>query len=560
MHKLFERYKTWNSYINRHYPVLIWIFLSIAVLINIRPEYTIMGLDNGSPFFSFETLWYHIQHSSNFFEFGPLLYTPSIILTFFSIPAWVVSHIFYWGSFFIGCFFIIKLVEKAVIVEQITRFKGIIVILGLLFVLSSLIPLWIYSQPIVLFASAFAGIPAFIHFITTDRQDKTLLLTILESVGILFLFGTSINPVAFGFFIVTATIVSIAWLNDRSEGKNAIIKAITILGVWAIVTQFLILLSSHRVFLPIEIVSYGQEIAQDPKSQEVTESLLAAEIQRNSLTNVVRSATSWMLLNKGEGERIFELEPLYDSIPFVLMGILPPLVIIATVYQTKKKSRRTLFLLSLWIVAQILISGYTMNLLRFVPIVNQILRWSSTKLWALSFFPLIFLLPTFFSEIVNLIKKKSFLFIAAFCVIVMSMVGTSFPWWTGNVVSNTVFVKIPQAYTEIPMPEGSNVLVVPQPQRLYMKEYLWGYFGTDFHPYLQKANFISNGGFMERHHRYSEYLEQYRNCQLLESSDTIDFVIFDNNVKAYDEKEDVAQCYTNAIEWSKDGIYLIRIH
>jgi hypothetical protein len=76
------------------------------VAININWGKVIMGLDNISPWFSWEVNLWRTFNSGNFFEFGPLLLNPVIhLLGLFSFPAWINSHLYIWGAFVLGIYF-----------------------------------------------------------------------------------------------------------------------------------------------------------------------------------------------------------------------------------------------------------------------------------------------------------------------------------------------------------------------------------------------------------------------------------------------------------------------
>jgi hypothetical protein len=128
----------------------------------------------------------------------------------------------------------------------------------------------------------------------------------------------------------------------------------------------------------------------------------------------------------------------------------------------------------------------------------------------------------------NLFKNKKLLVKYGISIFFISLlIFFAYPILNGNLLSSKTLVNIPEVYFELP--EDSNILVLPEPQALYMREYDWGYYGSDFLSYINSSTFVDGSNLYETGPMYHT---------ILESKDvpkSIDFILYDNSVQSSQE-------------------------
>ena len=460
--------------------VYYFLFCLGILILNVKPGFHIMGLDNASPFFDFNITFYRIFHASNFFEYGGLFYTlPLTALTFLHIPSWVISQLFVWGTFALGFTLYLKVFNYQKLPLQLQ-------LLLPLFIIPNLVTIWIFSQPILLFVASFAAIPATILLFNWNTQS--FLIKILTLVGILLLFATSINPIAFLLYLLQATLIAWAIKVPNNSISSLTSKGFAVLLVWVVITQGLLLGREQKTFVVTEFANYIETNISSPLGVEVTESLRLAEIKNNSLVNVVRFATGWVELNDLQNKDLFQYSRLYArNYFFIALGLVPLGAIIFIGAANKKWLFGEKKALYTYAFVVLITSTYSLLLLGQIPYLRDGLRWISSKTW-----PSLFILGTYvvLSALSTLSTQKIKLSLVSAGVFICLVI-YGFPWLQGSIVNLYSLVKMPSDYLDFPKLANSDVLIVyPKPQKLFFRSYKWGYYGTDFLSYLTRARIV----------------------------------------------------------------------
>lgn len=487
-----------SGFVKTHwFQIYLFAFLLVIVVLNIHPGYTLMGLDNASPYFGFTVLVERIVKYTNFFEYGGLLYLlPFSALSLIHVPAWLISHLVVWGAFVIGIYLFS-------IYFDIEHKPTYIKILFPLFVVGNLITIWIFAQPILLFVASFAGIPAALLFVKSETKTPRLPLLI----GLLYFLSTSINPIAFVLYLAQVTVL--AWLTAQNKSKKSILKASLFLVIlWLCVSQTVLCIRpQNKTFVLSELQQYISYNQASSLTQEVTTSLRTAEMKNNSLLNVARFATGWLELNDINGTDIFAYSRLYaTNYGFILLGLLPFMTIVFAIVASSKYRKDNRLQVIAYGAAIFATSTYLLLFVGYIPFIREGLRWISSKTW-----PSLFTLGValFISSYDTLIKpldknKKLALTLLFVCV----GVAYGFPWFLGQIVNRYSYVQVPEEYsTTLSKLKTSDVLLVyPKPQKLFFRSFVWGYYGTDFLAYISKAHIVDGTSIIRSLDEYKQYI------------------------------------------------------
>jgi hypothetical protein len=112
----------------------------------------------------------------------------------------------------------------------------------------------------------------------------------------------------------------------------------------------------------------------------------------------------------------------------------------------------------------------------------------------------------------------------------------SYPILNGNLLSPKTLVNIPKEYFELP--QNSQILILPEPQKLYMREYNWGYYGSDFISYINNSKIVDASNLYETSHIYQK---------IIESSvvpDDIKYILFDKSVEQENNYNRILDSFT----------------
>jgi len=488
------------------------IILLIISIISFFPDSIITGFDNASPYFSANITLYRIFHSSNLFNYGGLIFSPDFLLSFLGIsPPWL-SFLYFAGALLTGAYFINQIIQK--FEPKYSPLFLLITIFG------SLLSHFIFSIPLHIFVPAFAGIPAFIYLLSTQRVlKKNIPFSIL---GLLYFAATIINPIAFLLNLIQAVIVSAA-LPQRKQIRSILIKGGSMLASILLLFQILLVFCKPTpTFIFTELLDYGAQIKVDHKSSLTSSSITDMETKRNSFVNVSRFAGGWSTLTDINDEPLYLLSEYIDKWPIVLISLTPTFFWLYFFFTNKQKREDQKKLVKIWFVGLFLSSSYFLLFIQSIPYVSTVLRWSSSKFWPLIFFPSILLLNTAF---VHSSKK-----LLKVCTI-LSLLLFSSPWVIG-IINKHQKVSMPTEYrmTFSKFNTKDKILYLPTPQRLYMRQYKWGYYGSSFLPYITKATIYDDGVFSPEQNKYERISYLFSTCQTEQLKNEVSYVVIDKSL------------------------------
>jgi hypothetical protein len=485
--------------------VLFALFAIWCVLSNLEWGKMIMGLDNYSPYFDLNVNLLRMFRTDTFFEFGGLAFLPWVhALVLLNVPPWIISQLFLWGSIGFGVFGSVLLIRRLVPVGtssfRMDNEKFMITVGVIVFLLSGLVVTWMANQPNIVFLSAFAGIPGFIHFLLFfERKDCDWKKAMFWTIGILFLFASSLNIVAFMMFLVQGVIIAAAagMVFLKTDMKTIFLRGLAVLGAWILVVQVLLLFTPMTRIVTAEVYIHFQDIKANELTVAVTDDLRASELQNNSLLNSARFATGWMELHNDDDESVFGHYSVFMHDPVLIMAGLTPLIMVIVAYPTAvKKNKRVRLLYLLLGVGILLMSRYAVMVYEHIPLVREGLRWVSSKLWPLLLYPMLMLF--LFSSLALLKDLKGNVRYLLIAIVTVALMIHAFPWWTGSVVSRHAQVELPTQYEEVfsRYGEDDTILYLPLPQSSYFRRYEWGYFGSDFLRYMTKADVVDGASLL----------------------------------------------------------------
>lgn len=504
--------------------LLFLLAVSVICLLNLNIGNTIMGFDNASPFHDPSITLYRIFDSGNFFHFGGIIFSPAFLLSFLPIPPWLISYVTYFGALFIAMYFaerIITCVNK----QSPPWYIAVIILLG------NLLPIWIFSIPLLIFVPSFAGIITFIYFLIR-KEKSSLFEKILIIIGILYLASTSINVAAFFIYFVQAIIIALVIGNSS---VNVLQRAGIFALSWLIITQLFVFIASGPRSIFEEAYLYGQDLLVDQKTELVTKTLADMEINRNSIINVARFATGWTKLTDASGDFLFTWGTHIDTLPILIVTIIPVMLVVYSLLPRNEAPlpRITKHITYIWIAGLLLSSTYFLLFARNIDGISFLLRWGSSKLWPLVYIPWILLYSRAVqNEMTNKIAR--YLAIGASTILIL-------PWLIG-IVTQRLTVELPPAYETVfsPLSKDVRVLYLPEPQRLYMRQYEWGYYGSSFLPYLSRASIYDQGIFHPKQNVYAHLVGQFYACSIPDLQKNVDIIIID---AALPNTKKIPACY-----------------
>lgn len=550
-------------------PIVFLLVLSLIVIVlNFHCGRSIIGIDNFSPYFSNATTFKRIFASGNFFYYGGLIFNwVSVFLVAIKVPFWVISNINLLLCLILGIVGIQLLIrevygDRLKLENKTLKFNEYVTyyILPVLFFLCNLATIWIFNQPNLIFYAGFAGIPALLNFLLRVNERKSLLVWIYYIIGISYFFVTSLNLVAFGLFfmqvLVIGMIISRWFLN--LDIKLFVKRILVVFGVWVVLIQMLILFSSNRSFIGIEIVGYFSEIQQNELSVDITRDLRASELQNNTLAGVSRFATGWMELSDNNGNLLFEFYELYkNNVLFILLGLTPVVIVFVALPVIKEQSRGYVCLALVLGMILVLMSKYVLLLIGGVPLVRDAFRWSSSKLWPSLLIIICLLFPVSVNSIISQYTEKTQKIILWILGLMFLVYG--FPWFVGRAVSETVVVEIPAEYQELSrFSNEDKLLYLPGPQSAYFRQYAWGYFGSDFIGYISDADIVDNASLLSYDPDYACYETAFAKCDwdvLVENG--FDYVVYDGSL--IDEGDNISDCALGKVEFKGEYLWFVAV-
>ena len=487
-------------------------------ILNLRTDKIIMGLDNSSPYFNPLGIISRIKDTSAIVYGGLVFQLPLLgSLQKLGISPELLSNIYVFLNLISGTFGFALLIKRFFKSQTIT-------IVGTIILLTNLLVFWIFAHPNFMFIAAFGSIPILV-FILTKRQLSIWNIIFLVIASISFL-TTTLNLVAFFSYLLCIGLLSlILSSNPKKAFKTFCIWALSISIVWIGTIQTIMYINNDKTFFPSRIYEYTQELLENPSVTSSTNGIIASE-KTNTLIRTMSFALGWMELHDSTNTPIFEHYSTYrENIFFIFLGVLP--FALATVAVFLKPDRKILLLTALLLLFTFFCSKYGITLLEKIPYLGNAFRWSSSKFWPLYIFPLLILSLT---SLQSFVEHKSFILktIISLLIIIPSIIYGA-PVLNGNLLSSKTLINIPNEYFNIP--KNSSILILPHPQKLYMREYDWGYYGSDFLVHITNSEIIDGANLFEYAKKYEEILETQK------IPENIEYVLYDHSAETNLEED-----------------------
>lgn len=484
--------------------VSLALVLIFVVLLNFKWGYFVLGNDNYSPEedpsisvkrYLTQPAWREYRglgvpsDSEQVDIFRSLLF---LGLEKVGIPLWFISQMSVWVVFFCGPWFMAVLVEKVFLKKDSGNKEWLFLISGLLYCCNLLL-LWLFYSPLKPFIFLWGFLPMFLvaSYVVLEKQNIKNVLFFLIS-----LISLSASFVIPTVFVVTILVILMFCWQFWKMGKNIknILFLILIYLVWQLywLVPFGIYVKTNNIQLSESIIN-----------KEITPWTIQKEITYNKWNNVPRFLNSWLDSKNQDDTYLFSEAEVYKNnwlmvfdsyIPFIL-------IILATFYLLKKYKTKYLPIIILWWVGFWLTKGSNSPfggvyvwMQDHIPLFRQVFRWGSSKFWPMLLVPMPILICLLMENIST--KKQIFkifsLFLIGFLLIYI------YPVFKSKLINDRDFVKIPTEYYQLKGYLEKNdlkgrILLSPEANMLYFRNYEWGFFGSVFwnyfieNPIIEKA-------------------------------------------------------------------------
>ncbi len=534
--------------------IVVAVLLSILVF-SYKTGAVIMGLDNASPFFGVKFLTQKLS------GIGVLIFSGNLPVVLFSevalklgITPSVISYLYYSFCFLSGIIFQLLISKSILVILNLKKNYIYVLLLSFLLICGNLAVIWIFSQPILSFAAGFGSLFSIVYALNFCKsRNKQILLLIPYS---LLFFTATVNLVTFSQLLLQIILLSVFMyflqkeekysLKDFIKKKSIVFIYIISFIVFVIVTYtFLSRLSGSSLIDNFN--QYVENLKNNELSQTTTDSLFESEL-RNSLFNSIRFSTGWVELHDKDNNTVFENYDLFESKIYIFIGVIPVLlslfILLFNIIRknlTKGEVKVISYSFIFFIIYSLFFSKYFLQVYQSVPLIQHALRWPSSKLWGGYLFLYINLfavsIAILFKRVTTNVYVNNILFIWFIAVLIMYL----YPNYKDGIFSNSVQNKIPDSYFALDsyINPDDNVLVIPDPQISYFREYSWGYYGADFLKYISDGKFYDASNVFELDFNYDDLINSYEKCDK-EVLENFDYIIFYKDMK--DVKEVINNC------------------
>lgn len=481
------------NFLKRNLDILIILFICVLIiLINFNFSKLVIGLDNASPYFNIFDVLARIKGTSAIIYGGILFQAPFIYpLRLIEISPEIVSNLYLSTNLILGSLGITLLSRRVTKNKIASTFASVVLI-------TNLFTFWIFSNPNFLFIASFGSIPLLIYFLSKEKLIKRDFLAIIL-LSLIFL-TTTLNIVAFLIYTSQIILLALIFSKKSNQIKRVLIWSGALLLTWLGAIQIILILNGDTSLFVINIFNYVSDLLKNPYMNDVTRDILASE-KTNSFVDVAKFSTGWMELHDTKNVPIFTFFDTYkNNILFTLLGILPFLLSLLTIYF--EKSKKVIYLTLLLLFFLLISNKVGLSVIENIPFLKDALRWPSSKLWPIYILPLTILSSI---SVTYILKLKKICLYILIIVLFVSLIIYSFPVLSGNLISPKTQVSIPNEYFNIP--NDSKILILPVPQKLYMREYEWGYYGSDFMSYISNSEIVDGANLYEYSKEYENILE-----------------------------------------------------
>lgn len=487
----------------RKYAVYIFLFVLVGVVIgtNIVPGFVAIGNDNFSPeinpsltlerdFNSPGWRTYRVLGIPSDSEQSDLFRTILFQLgDSLRVPQWLLSQGYFFGALLVGVLSAGKLTHF--VLNKSHRRNQSLILLGSLFYLSSLLTIWIFFFPVHLFLAAFAFLPFVLWRFGVFSEHPSYSNALLLIAASLLLSTSALTATMFITCFGTLCFFTIAfYIRNRTKWK---------IGVMGFA---IILLTQLFWMLPFAtyVKSNTGALRDSLINRKITAQQIESERRYNTAENTPLYFFSWLDGRENGATFDFKQRDLYNSFGFRILGYIPVVFMLLGVYYAlRKKNYPVLILFASYLVGFFLIKGQNPPF-GFIygffqetfPVFAQVFRWQSSKFWPFMAVSLPVIaaygaVVTCKLANVHYHKKKAGYILLA--LISLSALVYVFPIWTGDLMRQSMFVKVPQEYYSLSQylqktDQHSRIYLAPESNTLYFRNYSWGFWGSVVLNYL----------------------------------------------------------------------------
>lgn len=486
--------------------VSLALVLIFIVIINFRWGYFVLGNDNYSPEedpgisvkrYLTQPAWREYRglgvpsDSEQIDIFRSLLFFG---LEKVGLPLWFISQMSVWLAFFCGPWFMAVLVEKVFLKKDVGNEKKnwLFLLSGLLYC-CNLLMLWLFYSPLKPFIFLWGFLPMFLvaSFGVLEKQNIKNILFFL--IGLICVSASFMIPTI--FVVTTLVVLMFCWQFWRM-GKS--IKNILFLVLVYLVWQLYWL-----VPFGIYVKTNNTQLSESIINKEITPWTIQKEITYNKWNNVPRFVNSWLDSKNQDDTYLFGEAEVYKNNWLIIFDSYIPfiLVLLATFWLIKKYKTKYLPIIILWWAGFWLtkgsngpMGGIYVWMQDHIPLFRQVFRWGSSKFWPMLLVPMPILICLL---VENIFTKKRFFKIFSLALTVLLLIYI-YPVFKAKLINDQDFVKIPNEYYQLKEYLEKNelkgrILVSPEANMLYFRNYEWGFFGSVFwnyfidNPIIEKA-------------------------------------------------------------------------
>ncbi len=523
---------------------IILALILVFVIANIRSNYFITGFDNISPYLNSTSILNKTfgNNGELFFAYFPMIF----VLPFFeflkvlNIPLWLINQSYIFICLILGVLGSGYLVRNIINLKDEKKSNTAFLLGGILY-LANLTSFWIFNQPNFFFLAAYASIPWLIDWlrvIEEKRVNNILWLKIVRIISLILFLQTTVNFVSTISYTFAIFIISFLTIKQSREGLFRQLKSILIVVLsFLIVAQLsLFIFAGNREFVLIKIFNSYSEIRENPLTEKITEDLRASGVIRNNLINNVLFKNSWVETHDIEGKKLFSSLSYYENPIIMILGLIPFLIALTTIIVKDKDTQKLNRLHLVIFLGLILMSATLLKVTDNIPVISEFFRWSGSKFWPLTLIPIIILAT---SKIIN--SNKNWLTV----VLVITSLIYVLPIFNGNLFAKQLTIQIPSVYFELDkkLESSKSYYYLPTPSDSYFYTYKFGYFGSEFVPYMTKGDSTTSGilGYFNNYEKYKTLSESLMKCNIEDFKGNI---ILDTNV-VNDEYIEQTNCIVN---------------
>ncbi|GEM_PF-1484079 len=511
--------------------ILLFLILLVIIVSHVRPGFLILGNDTFAPELNPRLILERSLFSPGWRTYRGLgvasdseqadivravLY--SGLASF--LPPWVISQGYLFLAFFVGVWSMANLVA-VVVGKNNGKDRQLSFLCGGILYLASMITAWVFFYPLHLFVAAYAFLPLvlwrlglFIRHGTVKNGITLLVASILLAPAALtatMFFVCSIVVIVFlGYFL---------WSEKLSSAVRIRRSALSLAIVFGI-----------HLFWIVSFVGYGitnaRSLRESIINSEITYSTIENERKHNTALNSARYYFSWMDIKEDNQSFTFPMRDWYITNPIGnILSFLPlMLAIVGTTVAVKRKQYGILFLAVVGVFGWYLIKGANPPggalyewLQRILPLLAQVFRWQSSKLWPFQAVIIPILATVGVLALREWMRRIRFTQWLLPCIILSASLYFVRQFFTGGMTRPDVFVAVPAEYHRLSTylashdPRG-RIWVAPEANTLYFRTYSWGFWGSVVlnyivpNPLFEKALVI---GSEENEQAYSMIVNAY---------------------------------------------------